>query len=308
LKKKILILGGSSLISVNIAYFFKRSYDLYLACNSKKPLIENTKSFFTSFKKKNLISLLKKIHPSIVIISLANTNIEDCEKFKRKTKLINYEIVKIIVDLSKIYKFKIIFFSTDQVYSGNENNSNENNSLLPLNYYAKTKILSEKYIQKNIKNSLILRTNFFGYGPKYRNSFSDSILNSYEKKITKSYFVDNKFSSIYMPYLAKILNQLINKNCKGIFNLCSSDSLSKYDFAYYLLKKFKPKVKYIKKSYLKSNIALVNRPLNMSMSNKKLLKKINLKIPLIKNQILKMRKDHNGKYYLFMKKLKVSYK
>lgn len=303
-----MILGGSSLVSVNIAYFFNKTYDLFLACNSKKPLIKNINSFFISFKKKNLILLLKKINPDIIIISSANTNIENCEKYKKKTRSTNYELVKIVVDLSKIFKFKTIFFSTDQVYRGNQHNSKENSNLLPLNYYAKTKILSEKYIMKNIKNFLILRTNFFGYGPKYRQSFSDTILIDYEKKISKKYFIDNKFSSIYMPYLAKILNQLIKKNCSGIFNLCSSNSLSKYEFAYNLIKKFKPSVKYIKKDYLRLNTNLVKRPLDMSMSNKKILKKINIRIPTIKNQISLMKKDYNSKYYRFMKKLRISHK
>ena len=305
LKKKILILGGSSLISVNIAFFLKRKFDLFLACNSKKPKINSTTNFFTKFDKHSLNLLVDSINPEIVVISSANTNIEDCEKNQKKTYLLNFKLVKIVTQLSKIYKFKIIFFSSDQVYSDSSGFSNEKSKLKPLNYYSKTKILAENFLKKNLKKYLILRTNFFGYGPKYRSSFSDSIIKQNKKKIKKYYFVDNIFSGIYLPFLVKVLEQLILKNVFGIYNLCSPNYMSKYEFAIELTKQFNLDAKYIKKGYLKNNYKLVKRPLNMSMSNEKLIKKINIKIPKLKKQISLMKSDLNKNYYLFMNNLKI---
>ena len=305
MKKKILILGGSSLISVNIAFFLKKKFDLFLACNSKKPKIKSTKNFFTNFDKYSLNLLIDNIKPEIVIISSANTNIEDCEKNKKKTFLLNFKLVKIVTDLSKKYKFKIIFFSSDQVYKDGIDFSKEKNKLKPLNYYSKTKILAEDYIKKKLKYYLILRTNFFGYGPKYRSSFSDLILSENKKKIKKNYFVDNKFSSIYLPFLVKALEKLITKNVLGIYNLCSPNYMSKYEFAIQLTEEFNLDGKYIKKGFLSNNFKLVKRPLNMSMSNQKLTKKINFKIPKLQKQISIMKKDLNKDYHLFMKKLKI---
>ena len=305
MKKKILILGGSSLISVNIAFFLKKKFDLFLACNSKKPKIKSTKNFFKNFDKYSLNLLIDNIKPEIVIISSANTNIEDCEKNKKKTFLLNFKLVKIVTDLSKKYKFKIIFFSSDQVYKDGIDFSKEKNKLKPLNYYSKTKILAEDYIKKKLKYYLILRTNFFGYGPKYRSSFSDLILSENKKKIKKNYFVDNKFSSIYLPFLVKALEKLITKNVLGIYNLCSPNYMSKYEFAIQLTEEFNLDGKYIKKGFLSNNFKLVKRPLNMSMSNQKLTKKINFKIPKLQKQISIMKKDLNKDYHLFMKKLKI---
>ena len=43
----------------------------------------------------------------------------------------------------------------------------------------------------------------------------------------------------------------------------------------------------------------------MSLSNKKIQNKVNIKIPSIQKQILQMKKDHSGGYFLFMKNLKI---
>ena len=84
MKQKILILGGSSLLSVNIAFFFRKKFNLFLACNTKKPKITHSNNFFTKFNYKDLNFFITKIKPEIVIISSANTNIENCEKNKKK--------------------------------------------------------------------------------------------------------------------------------------------------------------------------------------------------------------------------------
>lgn len=305
MKKKILIIGGSSLISVNIAFFFRKKFDLYLACNKKKPKIKDTKNFFVNFNLKTLNKIISKIKPEIVIISAANTNIENCEKYKKSTRLLNIELVKKINKLSNIYDFKIIFFSTDQVYKNKELPSKESDMLKPLNYYAKTKILAENCLRYNKKGHLILRTNFFGYGPYYRKSFSDLIIINNKKKKLKYYFEDNIFSPIYLPNFVNILEKLIIKKISGTYNLGSSNYMSKLEFAKYLAKKFKLDLNYIKKGNMKKNINLVKRPLNMSMNNNKILKILRIKIPSIQKQIIQMKKDLFNEYYLFMKNLKI---
>ena len=66
-----------------------------------------------------------------------------------------------------------------------------------MNYYAKSKLMSENLIKKNLKNYLILRTNFYGIGPKYRNSFSDWIINSLKNDKNIFMFKDVFYSNSY---------------------------------------------------------------------------------------------------------------
>ena len=75
---------------------------------------------------------------------------------------------------------------------------------------------------------------------------------------------------MYIPILIFFLNLLLQNNLKGIFNISSDEVISKFNFG-------KKVVKKIFKNYdivptLFDNKKFVNRPRNMSLSNKKLKK------------------------------------
>ena len=63
-----------------------------------------------------------------------------------------------------------------------DENVKETSKIEPQNVYALTKYQGETVILKNCTNSLIIRTNFFGWGPVYRSSFSDYIIYNLKQK------------------------------------------------------------------------------------------------------------------------------
>ena len=89
---------------------------------------------------------------------------------------------------------------------------------------------------------------------------------------------------------------LINKNIYGIYNISSNNKISKYDFGLKLAKIFNLKnTNIIKHNF--NNCKFINRPKNMSLENKKILKKIKfLKKKLdIDNQIMEFKKYYYKK-------------
>ena len=85
-------------------------------------------------------------------------------------------MTKNLVKISKLYNIRFIFISTDQVYNKKLYQS-EKDKVKIFNYYTETKILSEEYIKSNLKNFVILRTNFLE-DPSHIKIFSDFIINS----------------------------------------------------------------------------------------------------------------------------------
>ena len=95
--------------------------------------------------------------------------------------------------------------------NNNKKKFSETDLTKPLNYYAYTKIKSENKILKNSKNSLILRTNFFGNGFHYRQSFSDQIIEKLNNGEKLFLFKDVFFNPVLISELAKIMKILIQK-------------------------------------------------------------------------------------------------
>ena len=138
---------------------------------------------------------------------------------------------------------KLIYFSTNYVYPGTTGNYKENDSLLPVNNYAWSKLGGESSVHL-YKNSLILR-----------------VCMTEKPFIHKEAFSNIKTSFIYQEDVAKILFKFINK--KGIINIGGSP-MAIYDFAR------KDNKSIIKKKLKKNN--KVGMPVNSSLNINKMKK------------------------------------
>jgi len=89
---------------------------------------------------------------------------------------------------------------------------------------------------------------------------------------------------VSLNYIAEILELIILKKKIGIYNLGSRDNLSKFDFGLLIQEKYSLQSKLI--IPYKSNYSKDMRPLNTSVSTKKIEKSLNIKVPFIKDMIM----------------------
>ena len=305
IKKKILIVGGSSLLGINWAVKVNSSYNIYLAVNKKKIKVKNTKIIKINFD--NLIETEKtitKINPTYIINLAAITDVDYCEFNKKKAYIVNTEIPVILSNITNKLNCKLLQISTDQLFNKQDKFINEKVKVTPVNYYAKTKYLAEKKIIQICKNYLIIRTNFFGYGTKYKKSYSEFILDELEKKDKIILSNNIFFNPIYICNLIKICDFLLNKNIVGLFNLSADDNISKYQFGIKLCNELKLKDNYNNKILAtKHKTTKVLRPLQMSLSNKKIKKIYKRKIGTLEENIIMMIDDkaHEEKLKAYVK-------
>ena len=170
-----------------------------------------------------------------------------------------------------------------------------------LNTYAKTKFEGECNVLKINKNALVIRTNFFGWGPTYKESFSDFIINHLKLKRNISLFSDVYYTPILVSELANAIEKLIKKNCCGIYNVVSDERISKLDFGLKIASEFSLDKKLISSVSINSRNDLVDRPTEMSLSNDKLknegifIKSIDDQIKELKIQLKNFNKRVNVK-------------
>ena len=279
---RVVIFGSTGLLGQSIKnYLALKNYKCFGSSLKKN---SDFKSDLQSDKK--IIQFLNKSKPKIVINCVSETNVDLCNaNFKiayRSNVLTIRNIVKALKKTNK--KIHLIHISTDQVYDSKF--ASEENQTNISNIYGVTKFLGELETL-NYKESLILRTNFFGKSfSKKRNSYSDYIINNLSKnnkiRIPSNVF----FNPIHIESLNSIILKLIKKRAKGIINIGSKDVISKFNFAKLIAKKKK-----LSKRFLSSyqSVYLVNkRPLSTFMSTKKLRKTINIKIPSIYDEIKRL--------------------
>ena len=271
--KKILLTGATGLLGINF-YLLNKTFKI-------KPLIHKRSIKLKNSDKVNLLNIeklkiiIKNFKPNIILHTAALTNIDKCEENKSFANDLNIKVTKNLAEISKLYNLKLVFISTDHLFRKKKHYFNENEKTSPINYYAKTKKKAEDIIKKKLKNFLIIRTNFFGWGTNYRKSFSDIIIQNLKKKKTIRLFDDVYFNPVNVVFLCNIIKNLILENKKGIFNVSSNLSISKYEFGLMIAKIFDFNIKLIKPIKL-TDKKITKRSNFMSLSNKKLIKTLKI--------------------------------
>ena len=122
---------------VHICAIFLKIKNTILRCGRSK----NSNIVLKKNEQKKFSKILKKYTPDVIINLIALTNVDLCEKKKKKAEKINSGVVKIISQSVKKTKLTkkifLLHISTDQVYSGE--GLHKENSVKPLNTYAKNK-------------------------------------------------------------------------------------------------------------------------------------------------------------------------
>jgi dTDP-4-dehydrorhamnose reductase len=166
-----------------------------------------------------------------------------------------------------------------------------------LNVYGKTKAAAENEIFNGYHNSLIIRTNFYGWGTSYRYSFSDFIISNLRIGNKITLYTDIFYTPILREQLVKEIIALCNCNASGIFNVGSNERVSKYEFGLRIARQFNLNIELITPGLLNQDAAVVKRPKDMSLSSNK----INRIIPLLRTSMdeqIKMLYDQEASGYM----------
>ena len=285
-KKKLLILGGSSLLAYLWVKKVRHIYEIYITKNKNcinhmgLETIEIDLFAINSVKR-----VLEFYDIDIVLNCIGLTNIEDCEKKPIEAFKLNSHLPGIIANACNFTNKKLIHISTDHLFDNINILHSEEDEVKLVNVYAKSKYEGELEVLKNCQSSIICRTNFFGYGPLHKNSFSQWIEKSAKNHQKIVLFEDVYFSPVSGGNLAIFAHELLENNYSGIFNISSNKKISKFEFGKLLCNKLNIPSNTILPGSIDDRSDLVRRPKSMSLSNKKLTKAINNQNLSIENQI-----------------------
>lgn len=268
--KKILITGGSGLLALNWAIHDRNDFDVILALHHKEISLKGTRSIKIDSDSSELLSTkIDNLKPDIVVHTAGLTNVELCEQNPQLAKTVNAEFAGNVALACYQQDIPLVHISTDHLFSGDPLMADESLPVSAMNIYGKTKALAEKLVFQNCPKALIIRTNFYGWGPSYRSSFSDTIINTLRQGKELNLFDDVFYTPILAEKLILTVHELIRIRERGIFNVVGDDRISKYHFGLAVAKQFDLDPKLIRPSKMKEKPELVQRPQDMSLSNNK---------------------------------------
>ena len=231
IKTRLLITGVSGLLGNNLASYFKDKYEVLGLYNSHPVVIDGIRTEACDITSKNSIKrAINKFNPSIILHCASLTNVDQCEVEKDFTKKTNVLSTRFLVECAGNKDSKLIYISTDAVYDGVRGGFSESDDISPLNYYGLSKYEGELEVAKK-ENSLIFRTNIFGWNIQNKKSLGEWVLDELQSNRRINGFKDACFSSIYTLEFARIIDIAIRQGLSGVYNCGSADSCTKYEFA-----------------------------------------------------------------------------
>jgi dTDP-4-dehydrorhamnose reductase len=277
--KKILLTGATGLLGSRLYPFLKeQGYNVVGQGHKTKADINcDLRS------KASAEEALNSVGPQIIINLAALADVDKCEQQIQDAYLLNVKTAENIVGWIKEHpKVEIIHISTDQIYDGPGPHREEN--VMPINVYGFSKYCAEKVIGQ--VRSTILRTNFFGKSNiAQRKSFSDWLIESFQKQNPIKLFTDVFFSPLSFDTLIKIMAKIIENPVPGVFNFGSREGMSKRDFAIELAKVFSLDSGCAQDALASELNLKARRPKDMRMDCGLFEKTFNMTLPLLKDEI-----------------------
>ena len=200
---KTLITGGSGILGTELKKLFPNS----LFPSHSDLDITNNEMVFDYFSKNEFDS---------IIHTAAMTSVRQCESEKKLCWNSNAVGTKNLVDATTKFRTnsKFIYVSTACVFDGHTGMYKESSVPYPENFYALTKLIGEQFV-KNLKNHIIIRTNFVGK----------------QKWMYPKAFTDRFGTYLFAENVASGIREIFDANIEGTIHIVGDKKLSMYDLA-----------------------------------------------------------------------------
>jgi len=237
------------------------------------------------------------LRPSAIIHCAAATDVDYCESHTGEAHENNVRASVLLARLASEISAQFMQISTDSVFDGHRGNYSEADTPLPLNVYARTKLLAEQEVARAHPGALIVRVNFYGLNRHGRKGLAQWILDRLSRGETLQGFTDVFFCPLLVNDLAEILLTIQDLELAGIYHVVGSERISKFEFAMRLATAFG----FDPDRVIPSSIADANlratRPQDTSLRTEKICRALGRPIPDVISGIQRFR-DLNEEYCL----------
>lgn len=288
---KILVMGASGLLGHTLTRFLAScGYEVTTLSRSNVSDIAVDAS-----NRSRLFDALKGKEFDVIVNLIALTSVESCEDHPDLALRANTLPVENIASWIELHSpnSHLIQISTDQVYDGL--GPHGESDIKVVNTYGLTKYAGELAALQIA--STVLRTNFVGKSDvEGRESLTDWLVNALKNEQHVQVLSDVKFSPVSMETLCTVIEQVVVMKPIGVFNVGSSNGMTKADFNFAFAEALGLPTKFM--SLIESSDAKflrARRPKDMTMDSSKIETHLGISIPSLKNEIERMVSSYAGK-------------
>ena len=163
--------------------------------------------------------------PNVVIHCAAYTAVDKAEEDVECCFAVNAQATEHIASICRTLDAKMLYISTDYVFSGNEDGFYEVDSPVnPQNAYGRSKLEGENAVKEFLDKFFIVRTSWvFG---KHGNNFVKTMLRLGKENAEMKVVTDQVGSPTYTTDLANLIFAMINTDKDGVYHATNTGECS----------------------------------------------------------------------------------
>lgn len=268
-----LILGGSSYVGQHL--WTTLGTDKAIPAYYSQPIHGGVYFDSLSMNLADIIEMPEAISHAVIL--LGDTNPETCAADITKSRALNVDSIKRILEYLKSWRIKPVFISSEFVFDGTKGNYVESDPVNPILVYGRQKVEIERYLQDRFDEFIVVRlAKVFG-AQRGDGTLFMNWLNDIEQCRIIYCARDQVFSPIYIDDAVAAIIRLIESDCNGTFHLSGHRPFSRLGLLNILLAYVGEQTEVIPCSIHDFGLA-EKRPLNVSMRPDKLVRITGLQI------------------------------
>lgn len=171
--------------------------------------------------------------PDVVVHAAAMTQVDECEVNQELCERVNVQGTSHVIINAEQFARKLIYISTDFVFSGEKGNYAEDDDMGPVNWYGFTKMQAESLVETCDMPWAIVRTCLV-YGNSLTGTRSN-IINWVKENLSAGKPIkvvsDQVRTPTFVQDLVEGIMLIIEKNAEGVYHIAGADVLTPYDMA-----------------------------------------------------------------------------
>ena len=183
--------------------------------------------------RRSVLTKVAAIKPEVIIHAAAMAQPDACELNKAACYDANVNATRHFTEAAAAINAKLIYISTDFVFSGDDGPYRETDVPAPVNYYGETKWEAEQIVQQSNINRAIVRT-VLVYGnilTGTRSNIVTWVKENLEKGNPIKVVSDQVRTPTYVEDLVSGIQLIVEKNAGGIYHISGKEVLTPYDMA-----------------------------------------------------------------------------
>lgn len=183
------------------------------------------------------VRAIERARPTHIVHTAAMASIAACAADPRSAEAINTDATAAIAAAAERLGARLIHFSTDQVFDGDEAPYRETSAPRPLHVYGETKARAEEAILRGSANAVILRVALvFGRSGSGERTPNEQILAAVRAGRTIDLFTDEFRTPVAVRWIAAAVTELLDRPFTGILNAAGPDRVSRAAFGRLVLR------------------------------------------------------------------------